>query len=163
MAFNNEESDIKSMRSFLFFIFAILCSIHMLAVNIRLESTSGAKSSQDIAKIGKLVFVDDEIRLVDKSGNVLAVETIGNVRKITFVEDVATDLDSLLPTQILLYPNPSHDIIHVDGIETTNLRVFDLQGRILLTNYGNQILVAGLPMGTYLLQVGTQVVRFIKR
>jgi len=163
MAFNNEESEIKSMRSFLFFIFAILCSIHMLAVNIRLESISGVKSSQDIAKIGKLVFVDDEIRLMDKSGNVLAVETIGNVRKITFVEDVATDLDSLLPTQILLYPNPSHDIIHVDGIEPTNLRVFDLQGRMLLTNYGNQILVAELPMGTYLLQVGTQVVRFIKR
>ena len=59
------------MRSFLFFVFAMLCSMHMLAVNIRLESTSGAQSSQDIAKIGKLIFVDDEIRLVDKSGTVL--------------------------------------------------------------------------------------------
>lgn len=151
------------MRSFLFFVFAMLCSVHVLAVNIRLESTSGAQSSQDIAKIGKLIFVDDEIRLVDKSGNVLAVETIGNVRKITFVEDVATDLDSLQPTQIMIYPNPSHDIIHVDGIKPTDLRVFDLHGRMLLAEQGNQITVSSLPMGTYLLQIGTQVVRFIKQ
>ena len=151
------------MRSFLFFVFAMLCSMHMLAVNIRLESTSGAQSSQDIAKIGKLIFVDDEVRLVDKSGNVLARETIGDVRKITFAEDVATDLDSLQPTPIMIYPNPSHDIIHVDGIKPTDLRVFDLQGRMLLTDHGNQITIAGLPEGTYLLQVGTQVVRFIKQ
>lgn len=151
------------MRSFLFFVFAMLCSVHVLAVNIRLESTSGAQSSQDIAKIGKLIFVDDEIRLVDKSGNVLAVETIGIVRKITFVEDVATDLDSLQPTQIMIYPNPSHDIIHVSGVDVVSLRVFDLHGRMLLAEQGNQITVSSLPMGTYLLQVGTQVVRFIKQ
>ena len=111
----------------------------------------------------ELIFVDDEVRLVDKSGNVLAKETIGNVRKITFAEDVATDLDSLQPTPIMIYPNPSHDIIHVDGIKPTDLRVFDLQGRMLLTDHGNQITVASLPEGTYLLQVGTQVVRFIKQ
>ena len=151
------------MRSFLFFVFAMLCSMHMLAVNIRLESTSGAHQTQDIAQIGKLVFVGDEVRLVDKSGNVLAKETIGDVRKITFAEDVATDLDSLQPTPIMIYPNPSHDIIHVDGIKPTDLRVFDLQGRMLLTDHGNQITVASLPEGTYLLQVGTQVVRFIKQ
>ena len=137
--------------------------MQVFATSILVESTSGTQLTEDIAKIGKLVFVDNEIQLLDKSGNVLAVETIGNVRKITFGEDLATDLDSLQPTPIMIYPNPSHDIIHVNGIKPTDLRVFDLQGRMLLVEQGNQVTVSSLPVGTYLLQVGTQVVRFIKQ
>ena len=150
------------MRSFLFFIFAMLCSMHVLAVNIRLESTSGAQSSQDIAKIGKLFFVDNEIQLVDKLGNILATEMIGNVQKITFVES-ATDIDSVQPNEIMIYPNPSHDIIHVLGVDLVSRRVINIQSRMLLAEQGNQITVSSLPMGTYLLQIGTQVVRFIKQ
>lgn len=136
--------------------------MHMQAISIRIVSTSGAHQTQDIAKIGKLVFEGDEVQLVDKSGQLLAKEALRQVRQITFV-DVATDIDSMPPSQIVIYPNPSHDILYVSGIESTDLRVFDLQGRLLLVEQGNQVTVSSLPIGTYLLQVGTQVVRFIKQ
>lgn len=135
--------------------------MQMFATDILVECIDTLKT-HDIAKIGKLVFVGNEIRLLDKSGNELATE-LGDVRKITFAEDVATDLDSVQPGDIVIYPNPSHDIIHVDGIKPTDLRVFDLQGRMLLVEHGNQVTVSSLPIGTYLLQVGIQVVRFIKQ
>jgi hypothetical protein len=38
-----------------------------------------------------------------------------------------------------------------------------MQGRLLVTENGTQINVSSLPIGTYLLQVGTHVVRFIKQ
>lgn len=150
------------MRKVLFGVIVLLCSMQMFAASILVECTSGAQLTKDIAKIGKLVFVDNEIQLVDKLGNILATEMIGNVQKITFVES-ATDIDNVQPNEIMIYPNPSHDIIHVDGIKPTDLRVFDLHGRMLLAEQGNQITVSSLPMGTYLLQIGTQVVRFIKQ
>lgn len=150
------------MRKVLFGVIVLLCSMQMFAASILVECTSGAQLTKDIAKIGKLVFVDNEIQLVDKLGNILATEMIGNVQKITFVES-ATDIDSVQPNEIMIYPNPSHDIIHVLGVDLVSLRVFDLHGRMLLAEQGNQITVSSLPMGTYLLQIGTQVVRFIKQ
>ena len=151
------------MRVILINIFLLLfCCMHMQAVSIRILSTSGAHQTQDIAQIGKLVFVGDEVQLVDKSGQLLAKEALQQVRQITFV-DVATDIDSMPPSQIVVYPNPSHDILFVKGIDVNGLRVYDLQGRLLLAEPGNQITVSTLPVGKYFLQVGTQVVRFIKQ
>jgi hypothetical protein len=41
--------------------------------------------------------------------------------------------------------------------------VYDLQGRLLVQEEGTQVDVNHLAEGTYLLQIGTQVVRFIKK
>jgi hypothetical protein len=152
------------MRKVLLSVFVMLCSVQMFATNILVECISGAQQTHDIAKIGKLIFVDNEIQLLDKLGNILATETLGNVRQITFVESsINTDLDSVQPGEIVLYPNPTHDIIYISGIESTDLRVYDLQGRMLIVEHGHQVTVSSLPLGTYLLQIGTQVVRFIKQ
>jgi hypothetical protein len=51
----------------------------------------------------------------------------------------------------------------IQGIEAQALRVYDLQGRLLIQEEGTQVNVNNLTNGTYLLQVGTQVVRFIKK
>ena len=56
----------------------------------------------------------------------------------------------------------AQDRLMIQGIEEQPLRVYDLQGRLLQTENGTQISVGNLAEGTYLLQIGTQVVRFIK-
>ena len=48
-------------------------------------------------------------------------------------------------------------------VEQGRVSFFDMQGRLLVTENGIQINVSSLPIGTYLLQVGTNVVRFIKQ
>ena len=67
------------------------------------------------------------------------------------------------PSNIVVYPNPTQDVLMIQGIEAQALRVYDLQGRMLLQQEGTQIGVSQLSEGTYLLQIGTQVVRFIKK
>ena len=51
----------------------------------------------------------------------------------------------------------------MSGAEAQILRVYDLQGRVVVVGEGTEVSVGNLPTGTYLLQIGTQVVRFIKQ
>ena len=151
------------MKHVFILICVICCSLQTMATNLVIEPRSGTEKMQDIALIGKLVFVEDSIRLLDKSGDILATEPIANVKKICFAPPTNTDVNDTLVNTILVYPNPTQDVLMIQGAESQTLRVFNLQGSLLLTQWGNQISVGNLPDGTYLLQIGTQVVRFIKR
>ena len=151
------------MKHTFILICIILCSLQTMATNLVIEHRSGAEVLQDIATIGKLVFVGENIRLLDKSGDILATESIANVKKICFAPPTNTDVNDTLVNTILVYPNPTQDVLMIQGAESQTLRVYNLQGSLLLTQWGNQISVGNLPDGTYLLQIGTQVVRFIKK
>ena len=105
----------------------------------------------------------DELTVLDKEGNILATESIANIKKIYFAPPTNTDVNDTLVNTIIVYPNPTQDILMIQGAESQTLRVYNLQGSLLLTQWGNQISVGNLPDGTYLLQIGTQVVRFIKK
>ena len=61
------------MKRFVFF-FALACVMPMMAMNLLVEHRSGADLLQDVAKIGKWIYVGDNLQLLDKSGNVLATE-----------------------------------------------------------------------------------------
>ena len=144
-------------------IYIIFCSLQTMATNLVIEHRSGAEEMQDIARIGKLIFVEENIQLLDKDGNILATEPIANVKKICFAPPTNTDVNDTLVNTILVYPNPTQDVLMILGAESQTLRVYNLQGSLLLTQWGNQISVGNLPDGIYLLQIGTQVVRFIKK
>lgn len=136
----------------------------MVATNLVLLKSDGTQQLQDIAAIGKWVFVADDLQLFDKSGNVLATEALSDIKKITFAREVGSAVENVESSnQIVVYPNPTQDVLMIQGIEAQALRVYDLQGRLLKTENGTQIHVGHLAEGTYLLQVGTQVVRFIKQ
>ena len=148
----------------IFLFFAFLCSLQVMALNLVVEHRSGAELLQDIALIGKWVYVGDDLQLLDKAGNVLATEPLANIKKITFsVSGSMTSVEDVQPSNIVVYPNPTQDVLMIQGIEAQALRVYDLQGRMLLQQEGTQIGVSQLSKGTYLLQIGTQVVRFIKK
>ena len=152
------------MKHIFILICVICCSLQTMATNLVLEQRSGAEVLQDIATIGKLVFVEENIQLLDKDGNILATESIANVKKIQFATNgTNADVNDTVVHTIVVYPNPTQDILMIQGAESQMLRVYNLQGSLLLTQWGNQIAVSHLPVGTYLLQIGTQVVRFIKK
>ena len=144
----------------LFLVF--VCSLQMMAVNLVFEHRSGADFLKDVAAIGKWVYVGDSLQLIDKQGNVLATEPLANIKKITFSTD-GTAVENVQANSIVVYPNPTQDVLMIRGTEAQTLRVYDLQGRLLKTENGTEISVSNLADGTYLLQIGTQVVRFIKK
>lgn len=154
-------------QKLLFSLLALLIGAQVTATNLVLLKTDGTQQLQDIATIGKWVYVGDDLQLLGHDGAVLAQEPALNIRKITFAEssgtDTPTSMENIQSTSVVIYPNPSQDILIVSGIEAQALRVFDMQGRLLKAENGTQVHVSDLAKGTYLLQVGTQVVRFIKK
>lgn len=142
----------------------LCCSMQLMATNLVLQKWDGAQQLQDIAIIGKWIFVEDDLQLLGHDGTILAQEPIKNIRKITLInsEDLSATENIAIPN-IVVYPNPTQDVLLVKGVELQTLRVFDLQGRLLKTTDDAQVTVSDLASGTYLLQVGTQVVRFIKQ
>ena len=133
----------------------------MMVANLVVEHRSGADLLQDISLIGKWIYVGEDLQLLDKQGNVLATEPLANIKKITF--SVPTATENVQTNAILVYPNPTQDVLMIQGIEAQTLRVYDMQGRLLKVENGTQVSVGNLAEGTYLLQIGTQVVRFIKK
>ena len=73
------------MKNTFILICAIFCSLQMVATNLVLLKSDGTQQLQDIAAIGKWVFIADDLQLLDKSGNVLATEALNDIKKITFV------------------------------------------------------------------------------
>ena len=53
----------------LFSVFVLLCSIQVMAANLVIERYAGEEMVQDIALIGKWVFVETDLQLLDKAGN----------------------------------------------------------------------------------------------
>ena len=156
------------MKQKLFFsLLDLLMGAHVAATDLVLLKIDGTQQLQDIATIGKWVYVGDDLQLLSHDGSVLAQEPALNIRKITFAEssgtDTPTSMENIQLTSVVIYPNPSQDMLIVSGIEAQALRVFDMQGRLLKVENGTQVHVSDLAEGTYLLQVGTQVVRFIKK
>ena len=152
------------MKHIFILICVICCSLQTMATNLVIEHRTGAEEMQDIAIIGQWIFVENTIQLLDKDGNILATEPIANIKKIQFATNgTNADVNDTVVHTIIVYPNPTQDILMIQGAESQMLRVYNLQGSLLLTQCGNQISVSHLPVGTYLLQIGTQVVRFIKK
>ena len=153
------------MKKWLFLcLAAVAISVQATATNLVLSRSSGTQLLQDIAAIGKVVFVGDDLQLLAHDGTVLAQEPIAEVQQITFADgSEPTSVEGATASGIILYPNPTQDRLVVQGAEGQTLRVYDLQGRLLKQTEGKEVQVEDLANGTYLLQIGTQVVRFIKQ
>lgn len=153
------------MKKWLFLcLAAVAISVQATATHLVLSRSSGTQLLQDIATIGKVVFVGDDLQLLAHDGTVLAQEPIAEVQQITFADGPEpTSVEGATASGIILYPNPTQDRLVVQGAEGQTLRVFDLQGRLLKQTESTEVQVEDLANGTYLLQIGTQVVRFIKQ
>ena len=153
------------MKKWLFLcLAAVAISVQATATNLVLSRSSGTQLLQDIAAIGKVVFVGDDLQLLAHDGSVLAQEPIAEVQQITFADgSEPTAVEGATASGITIYPTPTQDRLMVQGAEGQTLRVYDLQGRLLKQAEGTEVQVEDLANGTYLLQIGTQVVRFIKQ
>lgn len=55
--------------------------------------------------------------------------------------------------QIKIYPNPAKYIIHIYGEEDPDVEMFDLMGRIVLKDKGNDINISNINKGVYIIKV----------
>ena len=131
---------------------------------------AGAELSYAVQCIGKIQFEDNAACLYDKQGVRLGCKPVHDTRKILFTDRPDTPTPTLQPstTAIQVYPNPTQSQLIIQGLDDEQVvRVYSLQGQMLLsataTGSTATVDVNGLQVGNYILQVGAEIVKFIKQ
>jgi hypothetical protein len=67
---------------------------------------------------------------------------------------------------IVLYPNPAKNVFYLKNFIADNknfIRVYDLMGRQVLTSYTNETNIAGLPNGSYMVEINANNEQVFKK
>ena len=164
------------MRKILFILMAVCTAAYTMAEtqgnsspSITIEQIEGKDMTFAIAQVGKLAFANDSIYLVAHDGNILGKEAQTKTRKVLFGSaGQPTANPQVSDNDILVFPNPAEDHIIVNGLQAgTTIRIYANDGKLLeaTTAEGNTatLQVSHLAQGTYLLQINTSIVKFIKK
>ncbi|MBO5346298.1 MAG: T9SS type A sorting domain-containing protein [Paludibacteraceae bacterium] len=134
-----------------------------------IDYLSGDDAEIALNVIGRIEIKDEVFRLISIEGTELASCNLYEVKKISFGDNSETNLENNGFNTIAIFPNPTHDVLFINGLNSNDIiRLFDLQGKLILTSIadveGNlQMQVSQLPEGVYLLQVGVEIMKFIKQ
>lgn len=154
-----------------FLLIAVLLRSVLVCAESRLVIVplSGAEHAYALQKIGKMRIDDHSACLYDKQDALLGCTPLSAIRKIVFGDnsDTPASLDNPVISAIRVYPNPAMSQLTVEGTEASQLvRVYSMQGHLLVTAVSDgtaAVDVSGLPQGSYFLQVGAEVIKFIKQ
>lgn len=151
-------------------------------VTVTVEYLTGEQYENALALIGRVEIADGNIIIRDVDGNILSSDKYEDVKVVRFKSEKVEDpepgpepdpeyvnpepdaLDDVLTFGLKVYPNPTTEIINVEGLlGDTKLNLFNLKGQRVKSTEGTQINVSDMENGIYLLQVGKTVVRVVKR
>ncbi len=119
-------------------------------------------------QIGRIVFTPQELQLISHAGELLGSDKRENVQKIAFVSGVGSAVENIASTDVRIYSDPTNHALIIEGLsDATRVRVYSVDGKCMMTTNANSghsvVSVGNIPAGVYLLQVNTQIVKFIKQ
>ena len=129
---------------------------------------TGSEVQYALSTIGKLSFSTDSVFLISNSNEVLGREAKEKVRAIIFTSKTSSSMSMADANTVHVFPNPTAAALQIVGIKAnTPLRIYSTDGYLLYSTSANEgvtvLPVSQLQGGTYLLQINTQVVKFIKQ
>ena len=152
-------------RTLFLFILSLMLISAQAESRLLIEPLSGSERVLALSQIGRIVAQRDFVFFYAKDNSVLAKLPTSEIRRISF--NTPTEDVQLTATTMRVYPNPTQDALIVSGAEGTRLRVYNLNGELLIEQpvSGDEttVNVTSLPAGTYLLLTGNQVTKFIKQ
>ena len=153
----------------------LLLLLLLLAVLARAEVThlvvqplTSAEQQYAVSQIGKITFADGAVLLFDKAGVLLGSTPAVEIGKILFGSPSdATSADRTNDLSLQIYPNPAQEILIARGLPNEQtVRIYTMQGQLVQSAVAvggeAQLSIGSLQGGTYLLQAGAQIVKFIK-
>lgn len=146
----------------------------MLAASVSLAATestlvvkklSGNDYSAALATVGRVYLTDGKVTLQTTDGKITVICALSGAQSVVFNKSAAAIPEIVRDkVSISVYPNPSAGMVSVSGLaDGAEVRVFDLQGRSVLTTTAPSVDLSPLKAGIYLLQAGPEVVQIIKK
>lgn len=132
------------------------------AAPLKVAQLSAEEEQELLFTIGTIVLENNRLLLVDKQGEILYEEDLPKVRSIV-IHPSGQDTEQTAAPRVVAYPNPTTACLYLKGVEDdVAWRVYDLQGRLMMKGRGLTVTADSLPVGNYILQVKTYIVKFIK-
>lgn len=151
-------------------LLSLLCSLPLMAKYLTIHPLTGNAMQTALVSVGKVVYRHDSLYVFDCAGYAVYHEALAKIRRVDYSSDqLPTDISSAENTkvQVVAYPNPTQGQLMVQYAEGDLVRIYALQGELLLTaplyEGSATIDVSHLPEGTYLLLVQNGVFQFIKQ
>ncbi len=161
----------RRLKPFMTCVLFLLIANVTSATTARVRQLSAEEADMLVQNLQKIVIEEDadqniRMSIIDLTGAVLMEQQINSSAKITFEEEsvnVETAIESVPePSPVSVYPNPAVDYIHIVGLQDNDIvRIFNLQGYILIEEKGADVNVSSLTTGTYILLVGKQCFKVI--
>lgn len=133
------------------------------------QPLTGNEQAKALSNIGYVKVTLDSLFIYSHSDILLGKNAIKDIRHIRYGEKsgITTSIDNVNVTTCRIYPNPTQDMLIIDGANADNALIFDLNGHLLqsVALYGETatINVTALPKGEYVLLLKTQTFKFIKQ
>lgn len=134
---------------------------------LTVEKLDGSEQKFALSLIGKITFNNGVMYLYDHNNVLLGNSNVSQIGRIVINQNDETAIDAV-GSGIRVFADPAQQQIVVLGLpENQMLRIFDMNGRVIRTVQSQSaqtlIDVSGLTNGTYLLQMGAQIVKFVKQ
>lgn len=154
----------KTMLVLLF----LTVSLSFAQTGVTVTYYNGTVQQYNVAATGKLYFANDDLYVKVDAATTPTTIPVGIIRKVTFSGTLATATFGENRNNLVLYPNPSSDVIKInaDSFEELDVKIYSLTGQ--LVQQGNfavnqEINVSGLSRGLYLVQVNGVTIKFSKK
>lgn len=110
------------------------------------------------------VYFDGDASICDEQYNEVLSDGRLKIFSVNFYPYEGVDENSVSP--ISVYPNPSHSILYIEGLEAaTEVRFYNALGMLVKTvnaTTDKEINVSDLSEGVYVIRCGKQMIRFVK-
>ena len=136
-------------------------------ISLIVQPLNDDERAQALSTIGYVKVTADSLFIYSHSDLLLDKNAIKDVRHIRYGEPAEiTSIEDVQVSTCRIYPNPTHDMLIIDGTNAEKALIFDLNGCLLQATplYGEKatVDVTSLPQGDYILLLNSQTFKFIK-
>ena len=159
------------MKKRLLFMLLVL----VIGLQVRAEMSLVVRPMTDtdkitaLQKIGKLVYSGDSLLVYDNEAVLVYGDLLENVKHVRYSdEEPQTPVETqYIASQIVVYPNPTADVLYIDNAEVGEVRLYTADGRLLQVVEAHEGRVAvdmsAYSAGTYVLFCSGEVFSVIKK
>ena len=158
----------KKRLLFLLFVLAIGWQVRAeMSLVVRLMTDTDKITA--LQKIGKLVYSGDSLLVYDNVGVLVYGDLLENVKHVRYSDEEPQTLvePQYIASQIVVYPNPTADVLYIDNAEVGEVRLYTADGRLLQVVEAHEGRVAvdmsAYSAGTYVLFCSGEVFSVIKK
>jgi len=157
-------------KRLLFLLFVLAIGLQVRAeMSLVVRPLTDTDKITALQKIGKLVYSGDSLLVYDNVGVLVYGDLLENVKHVRYSdEEPQVPVETqYIASQIVVYPNPTADVLYIDNAEVGEVRLYTADGRLLQVVEAHDGRVAvdmsAYPAGTYVLFCSGELFSVIKK